>query len=228
MKPRIKLAESATPDGGTLALFEHDGNFSIFLDGKELMHSMVTASESLLGSLGAERLDPRKKNRVLIGGLGLGFTLKAVLESTGSNTTIEVAELLPAVIEWNRSHMQNLNGSLLDDPRVDVRNKDVAKLIREAAPATYDAILLDVDNGPVAMVAENNSSLYSRSGIKSICSALKPGGRFIIWSASPDQKFEHRLQRAGLKMEAVRAKAHARAKRASYLLYVIQLPPARS
>lgn len=226
MKPRVKLAEAATPDGGTLALFDHDGEFSIFLDGKELMHSMVTASESLLGSLGVERLDPEKKNRVLIGGLGLGFTLKAVLERAGSNTIVEVAELLAAVIEWNRTHMQKLNGSLLKDPRVEVLHSDVTRLIRETAPGTYDAILLDIDNGPIAMVAENNSSLYSSSGINSICAALKPGGRFIVWSASSDQKFEDRVRRAGLKAEAVRAKAHERAKRATYLLYVVQLPPA--
>ncbi len=208
-------------------MFEHDGEFSIFLDGKELMHSMVTASESLLGSLGVERLKPAAANRVLIGGLGLGFTLKAALATTGANTRIEVAELLPAVIEWNRTHMRKLNGSLLAEPRVEIRHGDVGRLIREAAPTTYDAILLDVDNGPIAMVADNNSSIYSTSGIKSICRALRPDGRFIVWSAGPDEKFENRVRKAGLVPEPIRAKAHEGAKRASYLLYVVQLPADR-
>ncbi len=219
MKPRIKLAES-TFTGGVLSLTEHDGSYSISLDGKELMHSRANASELLLGSLGVAQLNNETDARVLIGGLGLGYTLKSVLESVGDKTTIEVAEMIPEVIEWNRSYLKNLNGSLLEHPQVETRLVDVTQLIQEAEPHTYDAILLDVDNGPNAMVADSNASLYSNNGIRSICRALKKEGRLIVWSAGPDHGFEKRLERAGLQVEAVRAKAHAGAKSPSHFLYV--------
>ena len=222
MKPRIRLDETTTPDGGRLTLSEHDGDFVISLDGQELMHSKAVASEALLGSVGAARLNRDMANHILIGGLGLGFTLKSVLESVGPETTVEVAELIPAVIEWNRTHLLRLNGRLLEDARVTVEAGDVGRLIGQAKPQTYDAILLDVDNGPCAMVATDNASLYSDAGIRSICAALKPGGRAVVWSAGRDSRFENRLRKALLKFEAVQAKTHERAKRASYLLYVIE------
>ncbi|MDP7246976.1 MAG: spermine synthase [Planctomycetota bacterium] len=219
MKPRVKLAES-TFTGGVLSLTEHDGSYSISLDGKELMHSRANASELLLGSLGVARLNNETDARVLIGGLGLGFTLKSVVESVGNKTTIEVAEMIPEVIEWNQTYLKNLNGSLLDHPQVEIRAVDVTQLIQEVEPHTYDAILLDVDNGPNAMVCQTNASLYSKNGIRSICRALKKNGRLIVWSAGPDHGFEKRLERAGLKVETVRAKAHAGAKSPSHFLYV--------
>ncbi|MDE0821772.1 MAG: hypothetical protein OSA95_11660 [Opitutales bacterium] len=220
MKPRIKLAESTSPTGGLLELVEHDGSYSISLDGKELMHSRATASETLLGSLGVVRLGQERVGRVLIGGLGLGFTLASALESVGAETKVEVVEMVPEVIEWNRTHLQHLNGSFLDDPRVEIHTADVTRFIRKAEPATYDAILLDVDNGPVAMVSEGNASLYSRTGIRSICRALKQDGRIVFWSAGPDEQFESRLGRAGLDVEAVPARSHETARCASYRLFV--------
>ena len=222
MKPRVKLAES-TFTGGILSLAEHDGTYSISLDGKELMHSRANASELLLGSLGVARLNNETDARVLIGGLGLGFTLKSVLESVGDKTIIEVAEMIPEVIEWNRTYLKNLNGSLLDHPQVEIRVMDVTRLIQQAETNTYDAILMDVDNGPNAMVCETNASLYSKNGIRSICRVLKNDGRLVVWSAGPDQGFEKRLGRAGLKVEAVRAKAHSGAKSPSHFLYVADL-----
>ena len=219
MKPRVKLAES-TFTGGVLSLTEHDGSYSISLDGKELMHSRANASELLLGSLGVARLNNETDARVLIGGLGLGFTLKSVVESVGNKTTIEVAEMIPEVIEWNRTYLKNLNGSLLDHPQVETRLVDVTQLIQEVEPHTYDAILLDVDNGPNAMVADSNASLYSKNGIRSICRALKNDGRLVVWSAGPDQGFEKRLKQVGLQVEAVRAKAHAGAKSPSHFLFL--------
>ncbi|MDP7010315.1 MAG: spermine synthase [Verrucomicrobiota bacterium] len=219
MKPRVKLAESAFT-GGILSLTEHDGSYSISLDGKELMHSRTNASELLLGSLGVARLNNETDARVLIGGLGLGFTFKSVLESVGDKTTIEVAEMIPEVIEWNRTYLKNLNGSLLDHPQVKTRLEDVTRLIQEAEPHTYDAILLDVDNGPNAMVADSSASLYSKNGIRSICRALRKGGRLAVWSAGPDQGFEKRMSHAGLKVETVRAKAHASAKSSSHFLFL--------
>ena len=203
-----------------MSLAEHDGSYSISLDGKELMHSRANASELLLGSLGVARLNNETDARILIGGLGLGFTLKGALESVGNETTIEVAEMIPEVIEWNRTYLKNLNGSLLDHPQVEIRRMDVNRLIQETEPNTYDAILMDVDNGPNAMVSETNASLYSKNGIRSICKVLKNDGRLVVWSAGPDQEFEKRLGRAGLQVKAVRAKAHAGAKSHSHFLYM--------
>ena len=218
MKPRVKLAES-TFTGGILSLTEHDGSYSISLDGKELMHSRADASELLLGSLGVARLNNETDARVLIGGLGLGFTLKSVLESVGDKTTIEVAEMIPEVIEWNRTYLKTLNGSLLEHSQVKTRLVDVTRLIQEAEPHTYDAILLDVDNGPNAMVTDSNASLYSKNGIRSICRALKNDGRLAVWSAGPDHGFEKRMGHAGLQVETVRAKAHAGAKSPSHFIF---------
>ena len=221
MKPRIKLAESITPNGACMALYEHDGAFSISLNGKELMHSKVTASESLLGRTGVDQINKDIPTRVLIGGLGLGFTLKSVLESGNSKMRIELAELVPEVIEWNRTYLKELNGELLDDPRVDIKGMDVIDLIQNAEPRTYDAILLDVDNGPVAMVDANNDQLYSNSGIRLMCRALKKGGRIVVWSAGPDLKFEKRLGEFCCKFQRVAAKAYNGAKRARHMLYTL-------
>ena len=205
-----------------MALNEHDGAFSINFNGQELMHSKASASESLMGNLGTVRLDKLGAFRVLVGGLGLGFTLKNVLKSVGPKTTVEVVELIPEVVEWNRTHLKKLNGALLDDPRVKVREEDVTTLLRNAKPETYDAILLDVDNGPVAMVAANNFSLYSNAGISAICASLKPAGRAVVWSAGKDGKFENRLRQAGLRVKGVPAKMHERARREAYMLYVLE------
>lgn len=228
MKPRTKLAEAKSYVGGVMSLYEHDGAYSINFNSQELMHSKASASESLMGNLGTVRLDKVGAFRVLVGGLGLGFTLKNVLSCVGPRTTVEVVELIPEVVEWNRTHLKKLNGALLDDPRVKIRVEDVTTLIRNAEPESYDAILLDVDNGPVAMVAANNYSLYSNAGIEAICAALKPGGRAVVWSAGPDGKFENRLRQAGLRVKGVPAKMHERARRDAYMLYVLEpLPPGR-
>ena len=221
MKPRIKLAESVTPNGACMALYEHDGAFSISLNGKELMHSKVTASESLLGRTGVDQINKDIPTRVLIGGLGLGFTLKSVLESGNSKMKIELAELVPEVIEWNRTYLKELNGVLLDDPCVDIKGMDVIDLIKNAEPRTYDAILLDVDNGPVAMVDANNEQLYSTSGIRLMCRALKKGGRIVVWSAGPDLKFEKCLGKFCCEFQRGAEKVYDGAKRARHMLYIL-------
>lgn len=220
MKPRIKLAEAQAPDGGNLCLFTHDNAFSISLNGQELMHSRSSASEAQLGTLGVEHLNPDQPARVLIGGLGLGFTLKRVLESTGANTIVEVVELIPDVISWNRTHLRELNGSLLEDPRVIIHTGDAGSVIRSASKAAYDGILLDVDNGPVAMVKRSNDSLYTRAGIQAVRSALKADGRAVFWSASHDHIFADRLKQTDFSVQAIPSKAHENAKRATYLIYV--------
>lgn len=219
MKPRIKLAETRPETGGILALYEQDGAYSINFSGQELMHSKAAASEKLLGKIGGESLPKGEASRMLIGGLGLGFTLQQALETAGPDATIEVLELAPEVIDWNREFLQDLNGKCIDDPRVDLKVADATAIIRKAAPETYDSILLDIDNGPIAMVQKGNATLYTKSGIRTIKSVLKTGGSAIFWSAGPDEKFADRIKRAGFKVKAIPAKVHEGAKRAAYVLY---------
>ncbi|HKJ90777.1 MAG TPA: spermine synthase [Oceanipulchritudo sp.] len=220
MKPRILLAEARTPDGGCLILYEHDGRASLSLDGRELMHSGACASEILLGKLGLERVQPGSAARVLVGGLGLGYTLRSVLDSSGPEVRVDVLELIPEVLDWNRGLLGRWNGDALGDERVTALAGDVRQHIGSATRGTYAAILLDIDNGPVAMVAKENASLYSRKGIRAVHDALAPGGRAVLWSAGPDNAFKKRLLDAGFTVRALPAKVHERAKRAAYLLYV--------
>lgn len=220
MKPRLTLAEARTTEGRRLVLSEQDGAFAISINGQELMHSRAHASELLLGKLGAELLRTTSEARVLVGGLGLGFTLAQVLADLRPDAVVEVAELLPAVVEWNREYLRGLNGKALDDSRVRLQVVDAARLIQKAKPGTYDTLMLDLDNGPAAMVASHNRFLYSNAGLATVKQALKPGGRAIFWSAAADSAFASRLKEAGFRVESVPAKVHERAKRAAYLLYV--------
>lgn len=225
MKPRIRLAEAILPGGSAMGLYERDGDYSINLGGQELMHSRSCASELLLGEIGTENLDAGLAAKVLVGGLGLGFTLKRVLQRSGRQTLVEVAEIVPQVVEWNQRFLRELNGRLLDDPRARVRCEDVADRVRGAAPKTYDAILLDIDNGPVAIVASSNRWLYSEDGLNAIFSSLRPGGRAAFWSAGPDAPFERRLAKTRFAVSKRSAKTHAGAKRAAHLIYVADRPP---
>jgi spermidine synthase len=220
MKPHITLAETMTPDGKSMALVEHDGDFSMRVDGRDLMHSSVSASELHLGEIAVEQLRGATEGRVLIGGLGMGFTLKSVLAGVGKNIAVEAVELIPEVVEWNRTFMKDLNGKLLDDPRVTVVTRDVYALLNRSKPNTYDAILLDIDNGPTAMVQKGNARLYTRQGLQQIRRALKAGGRVAIWSASVDTQFEARLKSMNFRIEAVPARLHKNARRSTYTIYV--------
>lgn len=220
MKPKTLLADSETPDGLLMALYTHDGDYSISLKGQELMHSKASASELLLGELGVADLDASAANRVLIGGLGLGFTLRAVLAGLGADAAVDVVELLPAVVAWNRDFLADLNGALLEDARVRVVEADVAAVIYKGSSQSYDRILLDTDNGPTSMVQASNDSLYSAQGLDAIRRLLRPKGRVVFWSASEDVAFQQRMQQVGFRVRAVPAKVHERAKRAAYILYV--------
>ncbi len=219
MKPKIKLAEASLEGGAVMALYSHDGSFSMSVNGQELMHSEACASERLMGSLGIEKIPLDVTPRILIGGLGLGFTLRSVIDAVGPEALIDVAELVPEVIEWNQTFLKDLNGELLGRDGVDVFVDDVVDVIKKAK-AIYETIIVDVDNGPIAMVADSNVSLYSNTGLKRVWGALKPGGRAVFWSAKQDVAFEQRLKRVGFKVKAVPAKVHARAKRAAYMLYI--------
>jgi len=220
MKPNITLAEMTTPNGARLTLVEHDGDFCIRVNGQQLMHSAVNASELQLGTLGCERHVGKKGVRVLIGGLGLGFTLKSVLQSVGRTDTVHVAELFPEIVAWNRTFLSGLNGKLLDDPRVTLLEEDVKTVINRSARNPYDVIVLDIDNGTTAMVAAENNSLYSQRGMEVIARALKPDGRAAVWSACADATVEKRLKAAQFTVQAVPAKLYPTAKRSAYMIYV--------
>jgi spermidine synthase len=220
LKPFRTLAETKTPDGSRLTLHEHDGQHYLKLNGRQLMSTDSITSELQLADLACTGLHGRAGVRVLIGGLGLGFSLKRVLELVGRHAKVQVAELLPEVVQWNREFLQRVNGALLHEPRVEAVVGDVFTLIRQAQPEFYDAILLDVDNGPTSLVQKRNSALYDKRGFGLIKRALKIGGKVAFWSACPEPSFAHQLKRAGFTVEAAPAKAHERAKRAAHMIYV--------
>ncbi len=224
MKPNRKLAETAVPGGARLALYEHDGAFAIRMDGRQLMTSVMHESERVLGELATAHLGHRENPRILVGGLGLGFSLAGVLQQVGPRAMVEVAELVPEIVRWNREYLQSLNGALLNDPRVAVRTDDVWDLLVPRRGGRYDAVLLDTDNGPVAMVQKRNARLYAPSGIKRLMDALRPGARAAIWSANRDQSFERNLNRAGFRVVVVPAKLYAAARRQAVTIYLADKP----
>lgn len=220
MKPFIQLAEVLTPEGAVLTLHSHDTHFYVKVNRQPLMGTNASESEKVLAELACQGLDGKKEARVLIGGLGLGFTLRRVLELVGRDAHVDVAELLPEIVAWNRDFLSEVNGRLLDDPRVQVLVEDVYQVIASAPAGHYDAIMLDVDNGPVAMVQDGNERLYQTQGFAIITQALKPGGIATFWSASHDRAFANRLRKAGFALEVVPAKAYPQAKRATHTIFV--------
>ena len=214
------MAETITPDGATLALYEHDGDYCIRLNRLELMDSAANASELMLGELATSGLMSHADPCILIGGLGLGFTLKRVLERVGPGAKVCVVELLPDIVAWTREFLIELNGALLDDCRVEIVIADVCEVIAKSGRDRFDAILLDIDNGPVAWVQEGNTRLYAAAGIQAIARALKPDGRAAIWSAREDHGFMQRLLKAGFSVEGIPAKPYAQAKHPAYTIYV--------
>ncbi|MGC6427249.1 MAG: spermine synthase [Akkermansiaceae bacterium] len=218
MKPTTNLATAQTPDGKTLLLQEHDGHHFLKVDGVPLMSTTQCLSEQTMAELACEKLG--KAPRVLIGGLGFGFTLRRVLELVPEDAVVEVAELLPIIVEWNREHLETVNGALLDDPRTVVDERDVFEIIRKGGPCRYDAILLDVDNSPDPLVQKGNARLYARKGLQMIAKSLRPGGRVIFWSAHPDKAFAKSMQRDFKNVEAIPAKAYPKAKRFTHTLFV--------
>ncbi len=218
--PTTKLAETTTPDGGCVALYQEAGDYCIRLNGLQLMHSAGAASELLLGTLGTEGLAARSAPRILIAGLGLGFTLKSVLRNVGPASRIEVAELLPAIVDWNKHFMASLNGNLLADRRVAVLVVDVFELLTRAAEASYDAMLFDVDNGPKALVWKGNARLYGPEGAARIFAVLRTGGRAVFWSADPAPDFVERLTNAGFEVKPVPARFHPAGETCPGAIYV--------
>jgi spermidine synthase len=225
MKPFQTLAQVRTPDGAQLALLSHDGEHYLKLNGRQLMSTYATASELALAQHSCARLARVAEPRILIGGLGLGYTLQRVLELVGRNAVVHVAELIPEVVTWNRELLRGVNGKLLDDPRVEVFVADVFALLKRSAAPRYDAILLDLDNGPVSMMQPENLRVYDRQGFARITRALLPGGCAAFWSASEDQPFVTRLSRAGFNVETFPAPAHERAKQAIHRIYIATRRP---
>ncbi|HQZ30127.1 MAG: spermine synthase [Verrucomicrobiales bacterium] len=227
MKPITTVGETITPDGSKFTLHEHDGDFFLRLNGIQLMSSIWTLSERLLADYACPANAPIPMRRVLIGGLGLGFSLKRVLELVGEGAEVVVAELLPEVVRWNREILPGLNGNLLEDPRVVIHEGDVYDCIRGAADGEipkWDAILLDTDNGPTSLVQPQNHRMYGRSGFSMIFQALAPGGRVSFWAAAVEPGFERKLRRDGFSAAAHSIKAHERAKKPIHWIYVGQRP----
>ena len=197
MLPWILLASAQTPDGATIRLFRRGEEFSIRLaDGNGLMSSHLSGSEEALATLALDHLAPQTAPRVLIGGLGMGFTLRAAQGILGSDARLVVAEIVPELASWASDHMAPVFGTCLTDPRVEIVVSDVGVLIH-AAHGSYDAILLDVDNGPDGLTRPGNDALYSKAGLRAAGRALRPGGILAVWSAAPDRAFAERLSGAG-------------------------------
>ena len=187
------LDETRTPDGDLIALMRHGSEYIILANGRPLMSSRMHGSEEALASFGCNQARNETAPNVLVGGLGMGFTLRATLDLLSPDATIVVAELLPAIVEWNRGVLAPLAGAPLGDRRVRVEVNDVAATLR-ASRHRFDAILLDVDNGPDAFTASNNAVLYSDAGLSAIRASLKANGVVAVWSAWEDRKFEQRLR----------------------------------
>lgn len=175
----------------------------------ELMNSRLSGSEQALAKLSCQRIADHRRPRMLIGGLGMGFTLRAALAELGNDASIVVAELVPTVVAWARGQMAEVFGGCLDDPRVTVEETNVGQLIR-SEPAAWDAILLDVDNGPQGIVHKSNDALYSLQGLGAARTALKPGGVLAVWSQGPDGGFTRRLKQAGFAVEEINTRANGK------------------
>jgi len=200
MIPRELLATAIVPGGGEeLRLVRRGADFMIVLDRNELMNSRMSGSEEALATMTIERLG-RRDGHLLIGGYGMGFTLRASCGALGPQGRITVVELVPEIVSWAKSFMVDMTGECLDDPRVDMVIGDVADAIRYGG---YDAILLDVDNGPDGLTRKANNRLYSGSGLGAARAALNPGGILAVWSAAPDQRFTQRLSDAGFEVDEV-------------------------
>jgi len=222
VKPTELLGETHAPDGTHIALTRQDREFIILAGGKPLMSSRMHGSEQALATFGCGHVPPQAP-RVLVGGLGMGFTLRATLDVLPADAIVTIAELIPAVIAWNRGRLGPLAEHPLRDPRVHVALGDVGATIRAATEA-FDAILLDVDNGPDAFTATGNALLYGDRGLAAARNALTPGGVLAIWSAWEDRRFEQRLKYAGFSVQVERVRARLKAGGPRHTIFVGRRP----
>ena len=218
MIPLEHLDSAQVPGGDELRLMRRGSDFMITLDRNELMNSRMSGSEEALSTTPSERAAGRKGQRWLVGGYGMGFTLRAALGVLGPDARLTVAELVPKIVEWARGPMAELTAGCLDDPRVALVEADVALQIAKARNA-WDAILLDVDNGPDGLVRAGNDRLYSREGLAAARDALRPRGVLAVWSASKDPVFANRLRKAGLTVDEVQVRARSNGKGAKHTIW---------
>ena len=206
----VEIGTARVPGGdGELRLMQRGSEFSIFAGSAELMSSRLSGSEEALASLTCARLTPQPRPHVLIGGLGMGFTLRTALAALGPDAAITLAEIVPEVIAWARGPLAAIHRESLDDPRLTIFEGDVGDLI-DGAPSRYDAILLDVDNGPAGLMRAANDDLYDPYGLLEAQKALRPGGVLAVWSAAHDEVFAQRLRRLGYGVEEHRVRANGR------------------
>lgn len=221
MKP-WEVLETVTAEGITLKLGRHDREYLIMADGLPLMSSRMHSSEDDLATMGCRRARTLPAPCVLVGGLGMGFTLRAALDLLPSAATVVVSELLPAVVEWNRGVLAPLAGRPLDDPRVRVVERDVLEVLR-ANRTGFDAALLDIDNGPSALTSHRNGALYADRGVAAARAALKPGGTLAVWSSYDDQQFARRLRNGGFDVVTERVRGRPR-RGPTHVIYLGQRP----
>ena len=229
MKPRIRVDAVRTPDGEDMVLYQHDRDFSIQVSGHELMHSRQHESELELARLGCAHLVSSNAPRVLIGGLGLGYTLRETLDLLGPGAEVRVGELLPSIADWSHKFTGALTGQPLDDTRVTLKLGDVVTLIEES-PKCFDAILLDIDNGPIAFTDAGNDRLYGREGLCACRAALRDDGCLAVWSAEASKPFEQRLMACGFHVRRYRVPAYKGSRSQSRFIWVAseqasRLPP---
>jgi spermidine synthase len=218
--PWSQIDSAAVPGGaGELRLMRRGTEFSIMLGSNQLMNSRLSGSEQALATIACGRLEALERPHLLIGGLGMGFTLRAALAVLGTKARVVVAELMPAVVAWARGPMADIFGDSLTDPRVSIREADVGQLIRSSR-STFDAILLDVDNGPEALAREANNALYDLKGLRAASAALRPGGVLAVWSSGPDLKFTKRLRDAGFEVEELKVRASGKRGGARHVIWV--------
>lgn len=218
MKPRELLGTAQIPGGEELRLFKRDTDFIIALGGNELMSSRSSGSEEALALMTCDRLQNQEAPHLLIGGYGMGFTLRAALARLGPQARFTVVELVPEIIDWARGPMEAVTAGCLDDPRVEIIMRDVSRAIG-ASERRFDAILLDVDNGPDGLTREENDHIYSTHGLVEAKRALKPGGVLAIWSAAPAERFTRRLKHAGFQVEEVMVRAGRNGKGARHIIW---------
>jgi spermidine synthase len=201
-----------------LRLMKRGDEFSMMLGPNELMNSRLSGSEEALATLACKRIEGVKRPHLLVGGLGMGFTLRAALTVLGAEARITVAELVPEVISWARGPMAGLFGDSLSDPRADIRAADVIEVI-QSSPSAFDAILLDVDNGPEALIRKANDALYDFTGLKAAYRALRPRGVLAVWSSGPNTAFTRRLREADFDVNEVGVRATSKRSGAHHVIW---------
>jgi spermidine synthase len=220
MIPWEKLDIARVPGtDGELRLMRRGTEFSIMLGTNELMNSRLSGSEAALATLAAKKIEAVAKPHVLIGGLGMGFTLRAALAVLGGGARIVVSELVPAVVAWARGPMAKIFGDSLSDPRVSIRETDVTEIV-QSSRAKFDAILLDVDNGPEGLTRQANDALYNSSGLKAAHAALRPGGVLAVWSSGPNASFSKRVAAVGFDVNEVQVRATGRGGGARHIIWI--------